>query len=469
MHRIRARWQAFGRNLAIALSLALAGPALHAATADTGGKVALVIGNSGYDGGDRLLTPVNDAKLIGDTFRGLGFDTRISDDQTQEEFKQSVDWLAEHARGAQVAVFYYAGHGFASHGSNFLVPVKTGQAIGAMTYADLLQHAVRLEAVRTEVNQARPLAFVSLIDACREPSRGATTSHLKTEPAAHGELIAYSTADQSAAFDSMRALGQPIDDSPFAWYLATYLRAPGATLKQALDATQQQVSDLTKGQQLPWISSGLVHDIRLGPASDTVSPNMPNTPNTPARPPVAGPNETPRAGVPAASSALFPGAPEEQRAAQTWTEADQRIALAAQTADRNSIRTLRARKNDPAALTTLGEIAENGYGGTRADPRQAIAWYQRAAARHYPVAETLLGEIYGEGKYVERDYALAEKLLARAAGQHDTRAELDLAQIRAARGQAGAVQDLQRAMLNAFGQWTQQIKKTGEQIPGAAE
>jgi len=439
-------WHACALLFACLLALGV-GPA-QAAEPGAGERVALVIGNGGYDGGDRLSTPVSDAQLIGDTFRQLGFETRISDDQTQEEFNQSVDWLARHARGAQVAVFYYAGHGFESHGDNFLVPVKTGIAVKAMTYADLLKHAIKLRTVRTEVNQSRPAVFVSLIDACREPSRGATTLRFKQEDAAHGELIAYSTADQAIAYDSMRAFGQPVDDSPFAYYLATYLKAPNATFKQALEQTQQQVADITGGQQTPWISSGLIHDFVVSrplAMADTARP----------APAVVAARGMTR-GEPASDGnvgIMAPRSPDEQAAAATWAEAAYRIGQAAASADRMSIQALQARKGDPAALTVLGAIAEQGGGGSRVDPRLAIGYYRRAAALGYPIAETRLGEIYMEGQYLKRDYGLAQAWFAKAAAQHYRAAELDLALIRSQRNQAGGTQELARAMMNSFNGW----------------
>ncbi|MBN3843669.1 caspase family protein [Burkholderia sp. Ac-20349] len=411
----------------------------------TGAKVALVIGNAAYDGADRLGSPANDAALIGRTFTQLGFETRIGTDLTRDEFNASVDWLATRARGAQVAIFYYAGHGFESGGDNFLVPVKTGIPIAAMTRATLLQRGIRFNAVRAQVKASRPDAFVALIDACRVPSRGRAGQSLKRDPAARGELIAYSTADQAAAYDSMRTFGQPVDNGPFAYYLSTYLAAPGATLKQALEHTQQQVSDVTQGQQRPWIASGLIGDLTIA---------QPGT--AAARPAVAPPAQRgavrgsggepvwPAATAPGSAAARAETDAQQQRE-DSWTDAEHRIEAAAQQADGASIRALRARSNDAAALTTLGRIAEGGF-GTRRDPRAALAYYRRAAQMNYPIAQTLLGETYFEGKLVARDYGEAEKWLARAAAQDVVRAKLDLAQLRAARGQGSDAQNWSDAL-----------------------
>ncbi|SDR55215.1 Sel1 repeat-containing protein [Paraburkholderia fungorum] len=435
-------------------------------------KVALVIGNSAYSGGDRLVSPANDARLIGETLRGLGFDTRVDYDLSQDEFNGSIDWLATHARGAQVVVFYYAGHGFESAGDNFLVPVHAGVAINAMTRSLLLERAIRLKGALAKVRASQPTSFIALIDACRVPSRGATTSTLKREPAARGELIAYSTATQAAAYDSMRTFGTQTDDGPFAYYLAMYMKAPNATIKGALEHTQQQVADITGGQQQPWIESGLIGDVML-------AQNLTGTPPPPVYAQVAPPNG-PTRGVAAAGTPPWPtpsnlatvtvpvvpapGAPVNpanannslnlqplrndpgtRQRAESWDDAEMRITTAAHQSSRSDLQNLRSRPHDPVALTTLGMMSEEGLGVPR-NPRAAMSYYRRGAEANYPIAQTLLGEAYFEGKLVPRDLDQAEKWLARAAAQDFSRARLDLAQLRAERGQGNTMQNWADAM-----------------------
>jgi hypothetical protein len=436
-------------------------------------KVALVIGNSSYDGADRLIAPANDAKLIGDTLRQLGFETRVATDLSQEEFKAAVAWLAQASRGAQVSLFYFAGHGFESGGDNFLVPVHAGVPIRAMTRPLLLERAIRLGYVRSKVIPSAPTSFIAAIDACRVPSRGNAGPGLKPEKVGQGELIAFSTADQAPAYDSMRNFGNfgsAADNSPFAYYLAMNMKTPGATIKHTLDLVQQQVAELTGGQQRPWIASGLIGDVPLG-AQYLVASNVPTgkvadttrggatrgsvppvvTPS-PTAPTAATPPESNGAGVhlpaylaerlakarenPSAQPEAPQPTPQVERA-NAWDDAEFRLTQAAQRADRNDIAALRARGNDAAALTTLGMIYEYGYGVPR-DGKAAVNFYKRAANTGYPIAQTLLGEIYFEGKLAQRDYAESEKWLARAASQDYTRARLDLAQVRATRGQGGA-------------------------------
>src|SRR5262249_49357588 len=107
--------------LVVLMMLGLASPAL----ADK--RVALVVGNSAYQNVAPLENPVNDATLMAETLKGLGFaltgngaqlnlDKRALDDAVQAFGRQ--------VQGADVAMFYYAGHGVQVRGSNFLVPVN---------------------------------------------------------------------------------------------------------------------------------------------------------------------------------------------------------------------------------------------------------------------------------------------------------------------------------------------------------
>ena len=63
--------------LAIGIGVIGAHPA-RAQSSATGPRIALVVGNANYGASFGALTnPVNDAKLVGDTLRSLGFDVEI--------------------------------------------------------------------------------------------------------------------------------------------------------------------------------------------------------------------------------------------------------------------------------------------------------------------------------------------------------------------------------------------------------
>src|SRR5260221_11722063 len=89
-------------------------------------RVALVIGNSAYRAVPALVNPAADAKLMSDTLLKLGFFVvggGAKLDLDKNGFDDALQKFGHGLTGADVALFYYAGHGVESHGLNYLVPV----------------------------------------------------------------------------------------------------------------------------------------------------------------------------------------------------------------------------------------------------------------------------------------------------------------------------------------------------------
>ena len=95
-------------------------------------RVALVIGNSAYQNVRRLDNPKNDAVLMAKTLQGLGF-TLVNGGAQLDLDKPSLDAavqsFGQKVEGADVALFYYAGHGVQINGSNYLVPVNRSRFV----------------------------------------------------------------------------------------------------------------------------------------------------------------------------------------------------------------------------------------------------------------------------------------------------------------------------------------------------
>src|SRR6187431_1360434 len=87
-------------------------------------RVALVIGNSGYDKVAKLTNPANDAALVADTLKAAGFDSvELRRDLKINDMRRALRDFVDKSRDADVAVIYYAGHGIEVDGVNYLVPV----------------------------------------------------------------------------------------------------------------------------------------------------------------------------------------------------------------------------------------------------------------------------------------------------------------------------------------------------------
>jgi len=86
-------------------------------------RTALVIGNAKYETSiGALKNAVNDAKAVAKTLRALGFQVIEEHNVTRDELLEAVGDFRKNVRGAEVAVFYYAGHGIPEAGSNYFIP-----------------------------------------------------------------------------------------------------------------------------------------------------------------------------------------------------------------------------------------------------------------------------------------------------------------------------------------------------------
>ena len=117
----------FQAAVGLLLCVLAVAPTLPAAAQGPGDerRIALVVGNFGYAHVPQLANPGNDATLIAATLRQLGFTLvggAAQDNVDKAHFDQLVQDFGRAIQGADVALFYYAGHGMQVDGSNWLVP-----------------------------------------------------------------------------------------------------------------------------------------------------------------------------------------------------------------------------------------------------------------------------------------------------------------------------------------------------------
>jgi hypothetical protein len=91
----------------------------------TGQRVALVIGNSGYTSSiaPALPNPRRDAKLVADALRQDGFETVVLTDLDHVGMVKALQAFRDKADSADWALIYFAGHGIAIDGMNYLLPI----------------------------------------------------------------------------------------------------------------------------------------------------------------------------------------------------------------------------------------------------------------------------------------------------------------------------------------------------------
>src|SRR5712672_765810 len=109
------------RYFTLAVSLICMAFAATAAKADR--RIAFVVGNGAYKNVAALPNPPIDAKAMAAALRNVGFDVVEGSNLTRDKMTEKLLDFGKKAEGADVALFFYAGHGIAVNGSNYLLPV----------------------------------------------------------------------------------------------------------------------------------------------------------------------------------------------------------------------------------------------------------------------------------------------------------------------------------------------------------
>ncbi len=244
------------------------------------GKVALVVGNKDYRQAP-LQNPVNDAQVISRTLTRLGFSVTAKTNVNQEDFEHAINRFARESANADVALFYFSGHGCQSKGENYLVPV--GQDF--QSEADLRYRAVNAGVVLAKMEEAGSRVNLMILDACRNnPFKGFRdqTRGLTVQEAPPGSFIAYATAPGKVASDSPHE-----SNSVYTKHLVRALETQGLDIDQAFRMVAKGVHKDTDRQQVPWISSSLVTDFSFSPRPiAAVAPTVPPKPAAPFSTPV---------------------------------------------------------------------------------------------------------------------------------------------------------------------------------------
>src|SRR5215813_4426421 len=125
-------------------------------------RVALVVGNAQYAHTAALPNPRNDAQDISDLLRKIGFEVTVGFDLNQASFARAIDDFARALEGADVGVFFYAGHGLQINERNYLVSTEAKLESAFLVPSETIEldAVIRLMEAKTGTN----LIF---IDACR--------------------------------------------------------------------------------------------------------------------------------------------------------------------------------------------------------------------------------------------------------------------------------------------------------------
>ena len=257
------------RYLTIFLSLICMAFTAHSAKADR--RVAFVVGNGAYKNVQPLPNPEIDAKSMASVLRNVGFEVVEGTNLTRDKMTERLLEFGKKAQGADVAVFFYAGHGIAISGTNYLLPidadiksemdVKLGSAINIDLTLDQTMSDAKVKLVFLDACRDNPFAAKIKANAGATRSVSVQTG-LAEMKSGEGTLIAFATGPGQTALD-----GQQGSNSPFTRALMANIATPGVEIQQAMTKVRAQVNEETRKGQLPWGHTNLIGTVYLNPAA----------------------------------------------------------------------------------------------------------------------------------------------------------------------------------------------------------
>ena len=258
----------------------------NAALADK--RVAFVVGNGAYKNVTPLPNPAVDAKSMAKLLRNVGFDVVEGSNLSRDKMTEKLLDFGKKAEGADVALFFYAGHGIAVNGTNYLLPVdadlksemdvKLGAAINVDVTLEQTMGDAKVKLVFLDACRDNP--FAAKIRSAKATRSVNVQTGLAEMKSGQGTLLAFATGPGQTALD-----GEAGTNSPFTRALLANIAQPGVEIQQAMTKVRAQVNDETQKNQLPWGHTNLIGSVYLNPAqAPGTSAEAPNTPAVAAGP-----------------------------------------------------------------------------------------------------------------------------------------------------------------------------------------
>ena len=250
-----------------------------AAPASAAGRLALVVGNDTYENVPVLLKARNDARSMAQTLTSLGYDVISAEDMGRRAMSRALVELEGKITGGETVVFFFAGHGFAIDGTNYLLPVDVPKA--GPGEEGLVRDAAFSASSLAERMRAKGAATAILIlDACRDNpfaqegtrSLAGTRGLARMDPT-EGMFVLYSAGTGQAALDRLGD-SDPHPNSVFTRVLLSEFGKSGQSMVQIAKATQSRVRDLASKighQQTPAYYDQIIGDLYLAPDGATAS------------------------------------------------------------------------------------------------------------------------------------------------------------------------------------------------------
>lgn len=211
-----------------------------------GKRVALLIGNASYSQGmPALSNPPKDVAALQASLQKLNFDVQVLKDGDLRAMGRAIKGFGAKAQDAQVALFYYSGHGMQARDENYLIPIGSK----VESEADLEIEALPVKALMRQIEDAHAKATLVVLDACRDnpvalrgmvASKGLKLVGLKAvQNPPNNTLLVYAALPGTTANDN----------GVFARELASQITQPNVGIRTVFDRVGAAVRSASANKQ----------------------------------------------------------------------------------------------------------------------------------------------------------------------------------------------------------------------------
>ncbi|MBP5451056.1 MAG: caspase family protein [Treponema sp.] len=221
-------------------------------------RVALVIGNGNYKNSP-LDNPVQDAMEIEQKLSELNFDTILRTDCNIDDMDTAFGEFYKKSKNAEVALFYFSGHGVQSGGVNYLLPIDHTIS----NDEQIRRQAIDVNEIMSRTQDTGCETTILILDACRNnpfgKSRGTSGRGLVTvnTTSVSDYLIAFACENGKTADD-----GTGNKHSPFTQSLLDHL-SDKKSFVDIMQAVRREVQDKTNNKQSPYCEPHISNPVYL--------------------------------------------------------------------------------------------------------------------------------------------------------------------------------------------------------------
>ena len=217
-------------------------------------RVALVIGNSSHPIAP-LRNPVNDAVSMRVALAGIGFRVTVLKNATLEEMLRGVASFAQDVPEGAAAVVFFSGHAVSFEGESYLIPSDSD----VRDRLGLIERSLRVSEIMDRLARSPARFHALILDSCRTDPFQGRGGNVESYSGGPGGYLAFASAPGRCPFDSSPELE---NNSVFTGVLVGELKKGkrGTTVDELFTRVRARVAELTKNQQIPWSSSGLLYE-----------------------------------------------------------------------------------------------------------------------------------------------------------------------------------------------------------------